>query len=97
MYGCSIDTVEPGAYTLCMAETRVLLSFVGNRDPYVETGEEFGPLLSLLQARPYDLAYLFCTGSQYLERANMVAEAAGGLQEGCRFEFVTMELDSHTL
>ncbi|MBN1835143.1 MAG: sigma 54-interacting transcriptional regulator [Spirochaetales bacterium] len=77
-----------------MPETRVLLSFVGNRDPYVETGDEHGPLLSLLQARQYDLAYLFCTGSQYLERANMVAEAAGGLQQGCRFEFVTVDLDS---
>jgi hypothetical protein len=68
-----------------MVEKSVLLSFVGNRDPYPENAEEYGPLLSLLQARRYDRAYLFCTGSQHLERAYMVAEAASGLQESCRF------------
>ena len=77
-----------------MAEMRVLLSFVGNRDPYPETEEEYGPLLSLLQVRQYDQAYPFCAGSQYLERARMVAEAAGNLQKGCRFHFITIELDS---
>ncbi|MBN2553589.1 MAG: hypothetical protein JXB06_12505 [Spirochaetales bacterium] len=36
-----------------MARTSVLPSFVGNRDPYPETeGEEYGPLLSLLQPLP---------------------------------------------
>ena len=68
----SIDPAHPGLYTGCMAQTSLLLSFVGNRDPYPETEEEFGPLLSLLQARRYDQACLFCTGSRYLERARMV-------------------------
>ena len=90
----SIDPAHPGLYTECMAEMSVLLSFVGNRDPYPETDEEYGPLLSLLQARRYDQTYLFCTGSQYLERARMVAEAAENLQDSCRFQFITMELDS---
>lgn len=90
----SIEPAHPGLYTECMAEMSVLLSFVGNRDPYPETDEEYGPLLSLLQARRYDQAYLFCTGSQYLERARMVAETAESLQDSCRFRFTTMELDS---
>ena len=91
----SIDPAQPGLYTGFMAETSILLSFVGNRDPYPETdGEEYGPLLSLLQARRFDQVYLFCTGSRYLERARMVAEAAAGVQENCRFQFSTMELDS---
>jgi len=94
MLGHSIDAAQPGTYTVCMAEMRVLLSFVGNRDPYPETGEEYGPVLSLLQVRQYDRAYLFCTGSQYLERARMVQEAAAGLQEGCGFHFITLELES---
>jgi len=94
MYVDSIDQANRGIYTGCMAELSILLSFVGNRDPYPETEEEYGPLLSLLQVRQYDQAYLFCTGSQYLERARMVAEAAASLQEGCRFHFITMELDS---
>jgi hypothetical protein len=91
----SIDPAQPGLYTGFMAETSILLSFVGNLDPYPETdGEEYGPLLSLLQARRFDQVYLFCTGSRYLERARMVAEAAAGVQENCRFQFSTMELDS---
>jgi hypothetical protein len=92
----SIDPAQPGLYTGFMAETSILLSFVGNRDPYPETEEEeeYGPLLSLLQARRFDQVYLFCTGSRYLERARMVAEAAAGVQENCRFQFSTMELDS---
>jgi hypothetical protein len=91
----SIDPAQPGLYTGFMAETSILLAFVGNRDPYPETdGEEYGPLLSLLQARHFDQVYLFCTGSRYLERARMVAEAAAGVQENCRFQFSTMELDS---
>ena len=64
----STDPAHPGLYTGCIAEMSVLLSFVGNRDPYPETEEEYGPLLSLLQARRYDQAYLFCTGSQYMQR-----------------------------
>jgi hypothetical protein len=91
----SIDPAQPGLYTGFMAETSILLSFVGNLDPYPEIdGEEYGPLLSLLQARRFDQVYLFCTGSRYLERARMVAEAAAGVQENCRFQFSTMELDS---
>lgn len=35
-------------------------------------------------------AYLFCTGSQHLERAHVVAEAAGSLQEACSFKFITL-------
>ena len=67
---------------------------MGNRNPYPETDEEYGPLVSLLQARRYEQAYMFCTGSQYLEGARMVEEAASGLQDGCRFRLITMELDS---
>ena len=76
MDGDSIDQANRGVYTGCMAETRVLLSFVGNRDPHPEAEEEYGPLLCLLQVRQYAQAYLFCPGSQYLERARMSSEAA---------------------
>ena len=68
-----------------MAETSLLLSFVGNRDPYVESSEDFGPVLSLLQARPFDRVILFCTGPAYLERAKMVEEVCRGF--GCAASF----------
>lgn len=94
MDGDSIDQANRGVYTGCMAETRVLLSFAGNRDPHPEAEEEYGPQLCLPQVRRYAQACLFCTGSQYLERARMVAEAAGSLQEACSFKFITLKLDS---
>ncbi len=77
-----------------MASAEILLSFVGNRDPYVERGEEPGPLLSLLQARRFHRAYLFCTGTGYLERARAVEELCRGLGSACRFSFVSLELQS---
>ena len=46
-----------------MPEPSLLLSFVGNRDPFVEHSEDFGPALSLLQARSFDRVILFCTGA----------------------------------
>lgn len=56
MYGDLIEQANRGIYTGCMAEMRVLLSFAGNREPYPETEEEHGPLLSLLQVLQYDQA-----------------------------------------
>lgn len=95
---------------------RILLSFVGNRDPYAtdtrtQAGteqpgangpaatasartEQPGPVLSLLQARDFDRVVLFCTGSEYLERARMVAGLVGADGSGPRFQYVSLELES---
>lgn len=59
---------------LDMNKTRSLVAFVGMRDPYPETEDEPGPLLSLLLSSDkagngYDEAWLFCTGGTFLERA----------------------------
>ncbi len=75
-----------------MAGASLLLSFVGNRDPYVENSEEFGPVLSLLQARSFDRVILFCTGSDYLERAKMVEEVSRGFGCADSFRDVILEL-----
>ncbi len=77
-----------------MAEPSLLLSFVGNRDPYVENSEDFGPVLSLLQARSFDRVILFCSGSNYLERAKMVEEACRAFGCGASFRDVSLELAS---
>lgn len=58
-----------------MNKTRSLIAFVGMRDPYPDSDEEPGPLLSLLLAaeragQGYDEAWLFCTGGTFLERAH---------------------------
>jgi DNA-binding NtrC family response regulator len=77
-----------------MAAATILLSFVGNRDPYVEHSEEFGPVLSLLQARSFDRVILFCTGPEYLERAKMVEEVCRGFGCAASFRSEILELVS---
>ncbi|TVR94630.1 MAG: hypothetical protein EA428_00215 [Spirochaetaceae bacterium] len=85
---------------------RILLSFVGNRDPYVTDGfagalsapetrsEVPGPVLSLLETRDFDRVVLFCTGSEYLERARSVATIVENSGGGPRFQYVSLELES---
>ena len=83
---------------------RVLFSFVGNRDPYVADGADFGgdepagerpgPVLSLLNARSFERVVLFCTGSEYIERARSVQEIVRETDPGMKFNFADIELTS---
>ena len=73
---------------------QILLSFVGNRDPYREESEEHGPVLSLLGARSFAEVYLFYNGPQYLERAKTVEKIAGESGIEATFRFVCLELRS---
>ncbi|TVR07063.1 MAG: sigma-54-dependent Fis family transcriptional regulator [Spirochaetaceae bacterium] len=75
-------------------QLRVLLSFVGLRDPFPEGSEEHGPLLSLLETVPFDRVVLFCTGSRFLERARSVQEIVTARDEAVTFSFVNLELES---
>lgn len=72
----------------------ILLSFVGNRDPHVAETEEFGPVLSLLQARDFSRVVLFCNGADYIERARSVEVASTELDPSVKFNFVSLELAS---
>ncbi|MFP4302381.1 MAG: sigma-54 interaction domain-containing protein [Spirochaetaceae bacterium] len=76
-----------------MSGERVLMSFVGNRDPHREDGEP-GPVLSLLEAREYDAVVLLCTGPEYLDRAKRVKRESEEEIGPRRFEFVMLELES---
>jgi len=78
-----------------MAEKNpILFTFIGNRDPYVENSEDFGPVLSLLEYRTFSRVFLFCTGSDYFERARTVEEICGTFCEGVKFSHVSLELNS---
>jgi DNA-binding NtrC family response regulator len=76
------------------ASADILLSFVGNRDPYMEDSDQFGPVLSLLEVRRFSRVVLFCTGPAYVERARSVEEIARRDMEFDNFRFVNVELDS---
>ena len=72
----------------------ILLSFVGNRDPYMEDSDQFGPVLSLLEVRRFSRVVLFCTGASYVERARSVEAIARRDMEFDNFRFVDIELES---
>ncbi len=73
---------------------RVLLTFVGNHDPRGTDSDDYGPVLSLLDAKPFDRVVVYCTGPAYVERARAVqAEAEAWGFQGA-FSFVDLELES---
>jgi DNA-binding NtrC family response regulator len=81
---------QTGEIFIMNTPEKILLSFVGNRDPYY--GEEPGPVLSLLSERSYNRVFLFCTGPEYYERAKTLEEIMKG--EGVSFNFARLDLDS---
>lgn len=56
----------------------VLFSFVGNHDPLEvpDASADPGPVLSMLRERSFDHVVLLTTGSDYLERANVIRSVA---------------------
>jgi len=79
---------------LDMDKMRSLVSFVGLRDPYPEGEDEAGPLLALLldaarAGRPYDEAWLLCTGGAFLERARDLEREAR--DEGLTARFIPVD------
>ena len=73
---------------------RVLMSFVGYRDPYPSGTAESGPVMSLLAEKVFDRVVLFCTGSEYLERARSIEQIVRGRDVAPTFTFVNLELGS---
>ncbi len=77
-----------------MVRKNVLFTFVGNRDPYVENSDEYGPILSLLDKREFQRVYLFCTGPEYMERARSVEEIGKEINPHTNFKYVSLSLSS---
>ena len=74
---------------------QILFTFVGNRDPYTNPGEEtLGPILSLLSVQAYDRIFLFCTGPEYFERARTVETLARENDSRQKFSFINIDLSS---
>ena len=79
---------------LLMTKTKILFSFVGNNDPYRKGTEDFGPVLSLLNARRFDRVILIYTGPDYLEIAKTVEHIAQAEELTGSFHFLALELFS---
>jgi len=62
---------------------KVLISFIGMKDPYPKNDETSGPILSLLKIRRFDELYLLCSDASFIERAKdlereLIAESTPG-------------------
>ena len=67
---CELSVMENHGTIGDMAKTvSVMVSFVGNRDPYPENDEFPGPILSFLLQHPVDKTYRLCSSTEYLEPA----------------------------
>jgi DNA-binding NtrC family response regulator len=74
---------------------KVLYTFVGNRDPYVdEENGQYGPILCHLESKEYSHVYLICTGESYFERAKMVESIALEETGVKRIHFLNLDLES---
>ncbi len=49
---------------------KLLITFVGMKDPYPQDDETPGPILSLLKIRQFDELYLLCSSVAFLEKAH---------------------------
>ncbi|MBL8966504.1 MAG: sigma 54-interacting transcriptional regulator [Spirochaetaceae bacterium] len=79
---------------LDMNKARSLIAFVGLRDPYPEVEDEAGPILALLldaakAGKPFEEAWLLCTGGTFLERARDLEREAR--DEGLLTRFLPMD------
>ena len=74
---------------------QILFTFVGNRDPYTNPGDETpGPILSLLSVQSYDRIFLFCTGPEYFERARTVETITRDKEPNQKISFINIDLSS---
>ncbi len=44
---------------------KILISFIGNHDPYANEQDELGPILSILKIRKYEKLYLLFNNDKY--------------------------------
>ena len=80
----SHDTMKDMAKTVS-----VLVTFIGNRDPYPQDDETPGPILSFLLQHPVDIVYMLCSSAAYHERAqDLIREAK---DEGLVTKFETVD------
>src|SRR4051812_47393276 len=72
------------------ANSRILLSFVGNHDPFgIEANKSLeGPLLSLLAVETFKEVHLFYNNDEYLRRASDVVRALLAKGDQTRVRYV---------
>lgn len=80
----SHDTMKDMAKTVS-----VLVTFVGNRDPYPQNDDAPGPILSFLLQHPVDMVFMLCSSAAYHERAQDVIREAK--DEGLVTKFETVD------
>ena len=84
-----IDMQESAKLDAVPQNIFILVSFVGNHDPFADDADNPGPILSFLLKRHIDKAYLLCSSGSYLERVKELEQIAAS--EGILAEIVPID------
>jgi hypothetical protein len=70
-----------------MKKEKILLTFVGNNDPFSLHGDHFGPILSIIKKRKFDYIYLLFNSNKYWNRLNDTQAECLKIQPNLKIEF----------
>lgn len=72
---------------------KILITFVGMKDPYPADDDAPGPILSLLKIRQFDELYVLCAGAGAVERAKDLEEEMRAEKIAARLNVVDFPLE----
>ena len=72
---------------------KILITFIGMKDPYPQNDEAPGPILSLIRIRHFDEIYALCAGASSIERAKDLEREMGDEQIPGKLNIVDFPLN----
>ena len=72
---------------------KLLITFVGMKDPYPQDGETPGPILSFLRIHPIEEIFALCTGPAFIERAHDLEREMADEQLSGKVNIIDFPLD----
>lgn len=85
-------TILAHCVSMYIMSRKILVTFVGLKDPYPGDETAPGPILSLLKIEPFDEVYLLCSNARFIERAKDLETEAKAEQISARINIVDFPL-----
>jgi len=85
-------TILAQCASMYIMSRKILITFVGMKDPYPEDETAPGPILSLLKVEQFDEVYLLCSNASFVERAKDLETEVQAEQIAARINIVDFPL-----
>lgn len=85
-------TILAHCVSMYIMSRKILVTFVGLKDPYPGDETAPGPILSLLKIEPFDEVYLLCSNARFIERAKDLETETKAEQISARINIVDFPL-----